>query len=69
MSDLIEAGKRRTWRKSSFSGGGSGNCVEIGFAGDVAVRDTKNRDGGTLEFTAADWSAFAAGVKANRFQR
>jgi len=32
-----------------------------------AVRDTKNRDGGTLYFTEAEWAAFAAGVRAGEF--
>lgn len=64
MSDLIEADN---WRKSSYSGGSSSNCVEVGSNGDVAVRDTKNRDGGTLRFTADSWSAFTAAVKRGDF--
>jgi hypothetical protein len=28
----------------------------------VAVRDTKNRDGGTLAFSAAAWRAFLARI-------
>jgi hypothetical protein len=52
-----------TWRKASFSNG-SGNCVEVGHVpGSVAVRDTKDRDGGTLAFSARAWAAFAATVK------
>jgi len=31
--------------------------------GTIAVRDTANRDGGTLAFTADAWRAFAAGIK------
>jgi len=31
--------------------------------GTIAVRDTANRDGGTLVFTADAWRAFAAGIK------
>lgn len=47
------------WRKSSFSGGANGSCVEVGKRTDgVAVRDTTNRDGGTLNFSAGAWSAF-----------
>lgn len=46
------------WRKSSFSSG-EANCVEVGFgSGMVAVRDTKDRDGGTLAVPAASWAAF-----------
>lgn len=67
MSNLIDA---ETWRKSSFSGGSSGNCVEVGTGPDAfGVRDSKDRAGGVLVFEAASWSAFTAGVKANRFAR
>jgi hypothetical protein len=51
------------WRKASFSNG-SGACVETASnAGTVAVRDTTNRDGGTLTFSAQAWQAFADGLK------
>jgi hypothetical protein len=54
-----------TWRKATYSGGNGGNCVEAGVAeaGRVVVRDTTNRDGGTLTFTAAAWRTFAAQLK------
>jgi hypothetical protein len=53
-----------TWRKSSFSGGNGGQCVEAGsIAGAVLVRDTTNRDGGMLAFSAQAWKAFAATIK------
>ena len=40
------------WRKASYSNG-QGRCVEIASsAGDVAVRDTNDRDGDTLTFSA-----------------
>jgi hypothetical protein len=46
------------WRKASYSNG-SGQCVETASnAGTVAVRDTADRDGGTLKFTADAWQAF-----------
>jgi hypothetical protein len=46
------------WRKSSFSGQ-NGSCVETASnSGAVLVRDTTNRDGGTLSFTADAWRAF-----------
>ena len=52
------------WFKSSFTGGQNA-CVEAalipGYAG---VRDTKDREGGTLVFNQARWSAFLADVKA-----
>jgi hypothetical protein len=46
------------WRKSSFSGS-NGSCVETASGSDgVLVRDTTNRDGGTLGFTADAWQTF-----------
>jgi len=33
-----------SWRKSSYSGGSGGNCIEVGSGQDViVVRDTKDR--------------------------
>jgi len=49
----------RVWRKSSYSGATEdSNCVEISFAGDVRVRDSKNADAGALTFSAPAWRAF-----------
>ncbi len=49
----------KTWRKSSFSSGPEGNCVEIAFAAAVvAVRDSKNTTGPTLTFDPSGWKAF-----------
>jgi hypothetical protein len=61
----MEAVDSATWRKSSFSGGNGGGCVETGVAdaGRVLVRDTTNRDGGTLSIPAEAWQAFADGLK------
>jgi hypothetical protein len=57
------------WRKSSYSNGSGGNCVEVArnLPGIVAVRDSKNRDGGTLVFTPDEWQAFTAGVQDGEF--
>jgi hypothetical protein len=50
--------KRGDWRKASYSNG-SGSCVETASgAGTIAVRDTTDRDGGTLTFTADAWRTF-----------
>jgi hypothetical protein len=52
------------WRKSTYSGGNGGDCVETASGnGAVLVRDTTDRDGGTLTFPADAWSAFMADVK------
>ncbi|MFC3895632.1 DUF397 domain-containing protein [Lentzea rhizosphaerae] len=49
----------RVWRKSSYSGATEGGeCVEVSFAADVLVRDSKNADAGTLMFSAPAWRAF-----------
>jgi hypothetical protein len=46
------------WRKSNYSQNG-GQCVETTSGnGLVMVRDTTNRDGGTLSFDAAAWAEF-----------
>jgi hypothetical protein len=46
------------WRKASYSNG-SGNCVEVAdTTRAVLVRDTTDRDGGTLTFTAGAWQSF-----------
>jgi hypothetical protein len=56
------------WRKSSYSGNGGGNCVEVAsnMSGVVAVRDSKNPDGPVLTVETAGWREFVADVKAGR---
>lgn len=52
------------WRKSSYSGANGGSCVETASRnGLVLVRDTTNRDGGTLALSAGAWREFTAGLK------
>ena len=51
------------WRKSSHSGSGN-NCVEVAsMPAAVAVRDSKDPDGGHLVFAANDWEAFIRSIK------
>ena len=55
-----------TWRKSSYSGGNGGNCVEVGThadAGRVLIRDTKDRQGPVLTFSPEAWRQFANRVR------
>ena len=52
-----------TWRKSSYSGPNGGECVEVATTGAVLVRDTADRDGVVLTFTAEAWRAFAATIR------
>jgi Domain of unknown function (DUF397) len=53
------------WRKSSYSGGQGGNCVEVaGHDGMILVRDTKDHgDGHVHRFTPASWRAFVAALQ------
>ncbi|MEU8373436.1 DUF397 domain-containing protein [Micromonospora sp. NPDC048894] len=48
------------WHKSTRSGSNGGSCVEVAdnLTGVVLVRDTKDRDGGTLTFAPDSWQAF-----------
>ncbi|TNH29453.1 DUF397 domain-containing protein [Micromonospora orduensis] len=52
------------WRKSTKSGGNGGDCVEVAdnLPGVVLVRDTKNRDDGTLAFAPRSWRAFVTQI-------
>jgi hypothetical protein len=53
------------WRKSTYSGGSGGNCVEAANApGLVAVRDTTQQGAGpVLRITAEAWKTFTNGIK------
>ena len=56
-----------SWRKSSYSSGNGGECVEAGHVpGVILVRDTTNRDGGTLRFTVAAWTGLVTDVRAGK---
>jgi hypothetical protein len=59
--DISSAG----WRKSSYSGGNGGDCVEVArkLPGIVAVRDSKDRSGLVLSFPPAGWEAFTTALK------
>ncbi|GAA3724475.1 DUF397 domain-containing protein [Plantactinospora mayteni] len=54
-----------SWRKSNRSNQSGGDCVEVAdnLTGVVLVRDTKDRDGGTLTFGPAAWRAFVSLAK------
>ena len=60
MEDTVDP----RWRKSTRSSGNGGACVEVGDqARGVIVRDTTDRAGGTLAFTADAWASFTSGLK------
>ncbi|MEU6792379.1 DUF397 domain-containing protein [Nonomuraea wenchangensis] len=58
-----------TWRKATASGGTGGDCVEVAplDGGRVAVRDSKDRSGPALVFTASEWAAFKDGISKGEF--
>ncbi|MCC5036345.1 DUF397 domain-containing protein [Streptomyces sp. WAC 00631] len=47
------------WFKSSYSGSGGGDCVEVAATpATVRIRDSKNRQGPVLGVSTGAWSAF-----------
>jgi hypothetical protein len=58
-----------SWRKSTFSPENGNGCVEFAQLpdGGVAIRDTKDRSQPALRYTAQEWTAFLAGVRAGEF--
>lgn len=46
------------WRKSSYSAGSTGNCVEVAFGQTVALRDSKNPAGPMITMSPAAWRVF-----------
>jgi hypothetical protein len=60
--ECVEVG----WHKSSYSGGSSGNCLEARVdtgKGHSLVRDTQNRERGTLAVPAREWVALLADLE------
>ena len=53
------------WRKSTYSSGQGGQCVEVaGVPGLVAIRDTRDQGAGpVLRITAEAWTTFTSGIK------
>jgi Domain of unknown function (DUF397) len=52
------------WRKSSYSDGNGGACVETATGdGVILVRDTTDRAGLTLAVPAGAWERFAASLR------
>lgn len=52
------------WKKSTFSHGNGGNCVEAkAVTNGAAVRDTQNRNLGYLVAPQGEWNALLATLK------
>ncbi|WP_407550144.1 DUF397 domain-containing protein [Streptomyces sp. Pv4-95] len=58
-----------TWRKSSYSNGDGGTCLEVvdNFPGHVPVRDSKHPHGPALLIPHDSWTAFISGVRRGHF--
>ena len=64
------------WRKSSYSGGNGGQCVEVATITGTsdrpqmicAVRDSTDPEGPVLAFSPGQWRTFAGRVKAGTFR-
>ncbi len=54
------------WRTATRSSNNGGDCVEVAdnLPGRVLVRDSKDREGGTLAFAPAAWASFVGAVRA-----
>ncbi|UNS97577.1 DUF397 domain-containing protein [Streptomyces tubbatahanensis] len=53
------------WFKSSYSGSGGGNCLEVAHrAGAVHVRDSKKQCGPVLSVPSAQWASFLTSLAA-----
>ena len=57
------------WRKSSFSGNGNNNCVELArlASGDVAMRNSRDPNGPALIYTRAEVEALIRGARNGDF--
>ncbi|TYB44839.1 DUF397 domain-containing protein [Actinomadura chibensis] len=56
---------RCSWRKSSHSGSGGTECVEVAALVDqgVALRDSKDADGPMLSVAPSAWAALLTNIK------
>lgn len=70
MTSMSNAPSSLAWRRSSYSNGTGGECVEVadGAAGAVPVRDSKSPDGPVLVLAPSGWATFVSAVKAGHFE-
>jgi hypothetical protein len=69
-NNCIEVAPESAWFKSSYSQENGTACVEVAdltTAGRVAVRDSKDKAGPALVFSAAAFADFVAAVREGRF--
>jgi uncharacterized protein DUF397 len=54
------------FRKSTHSGAGSSDCVEVGNTGrSVMVRDSKLREGSAIPFPPGAWREFTRAIRSS----
>ncbi|MFF9159987.1 DUF397 domain-containing protein [Streptomyces longwoodensis] len=59
MNETPGAAGEQPWRRSSYSGGAGGECVEVALLPHaVRVRDSKDTSRALVPVTASAWSAF-----------
>ncbi|MFJ6199098.1 DUF397 domain-containing protein [Micromonospora sp. NPDC092111] len=58
------------WRKSTRSGAGDNNCVEVACGDDgILVRDSKDRSGPVLAVGRESWESLVCGLKSGGIGR
>lgn len=56
------------WRKSSYSGGSQGQCIEVADLADrQGIRDSKHPEGPVLAVPTSAFAHFTAAVKAGAY--
>ncbi|MGP4049413.1 DUF397 domain-containing protein [Streptomyces sp. 2A115] len=62
---IPEASTLKGWRKSSYSGGNEGDCLEVldDQPHGLPVRDSKAPQGPALVFGRSAWSSFVSAVR------
>ncbi|MDR3080654.1 MAG: DUF397 domain-containing protein [Streptomyces sp.] len=62
---IPDASALKGWRKSSYSGGNEGSCIEVldNHPYGVPVRDSKAPHGPALVFGRTAWSSFVSAVR------
>jgi Domain of unknown function (DUF397) len=60
-----------TWRKSSHSGNGGADCVELArtSTGDIATRDSKAPNDGMLRFNPEAFRTFLTDIKRGGYDK
>ncbi|MER6175561.1 DUF397 domain-containing protein [Streptosporangium sp. NPDC001681] len=65
---MDQSAQSLSWYKSTLSGANTDDCIEVANlpGGSRAVRDSKNPNGPTLNFTPGAWRTFITSIKNNK---